>query len=137
MKNMKTVATFNLSHDQTCVCLLNGTHIKSLDLITGTNTVSVEVNNLQENNNLRYYFLNNNDTVELNNFSIDGLDFRMTTQALYTHHFTQAVQIDQDGSKHIDTTYKGHTLNNSGYFKIIFDLPIENWFFKTWGINNE
>ena len=134
---MKTVATFNLSHDQTCVCLLNGTHLKSLNLVTGTNTVSVEVNNLQEKNNLRYYFLNNNDTVELNNFSIDGLDFGMTTQALYTHHFTQAVQIDQDGSKHIDTTYKGHTLNNLGYFKIIFDLPIENWFFKTWGINNE
>ena len=137
MKTMKTVATFNLSHDQTCVCLLNGTHLKSLNLVTGTNTVSVEVNNLQEKNNLRYYFLNNNDTVELNNFSIDGLDFGMTTQALYTHHFTQAVQIDQDGSKHIDTTYKGHTLNNLGYFKIIFDLPIENWFFKTWGINNE
>ena len=81
---MKTVATFNLSHDQTCVCLLNGTHITSLNLITGTNTVSVEVNNLQENNNLRYYFLNNNDTVELNNFSIDGLDFGMTTQAYLT-----------------------------------------------------
>ena len=134
MKNMKTVATFNLSHDQTCVCLLNGTHLKSLNLVTGTNTVSVEVNNLQENNNLRYYFLNNNDTVELNNFSIDGLDFGISTQALHTHYFTQAVQINQDGSKHMDTTYKGYTLNNTGYFKIIFDLPIENWFFKTWGM---
>jgi hypothetical protein len=134
---MKIVSTFDLTHEQTCVCLLNGTQLKSFDLVRGSNTVSVEVTNLQESNNLRYYFLNNNDIVELNNFSIDGLDFRMSTQALYTHHFTQAVQIDQDGSRHMDTTYNGHTLNNSGYFKIIFDLPIENWFFKTWGMNNE
>jgi len=134
---MKIVSTFDLTYEQTCVCLLNGTHLKSFDLVRGSNTVSVEVTNLQESNNLRYYFLNNNDIVELNNFSIDDLDFRMSTQALYTHHFTQAVQIDQDGSKHMDTTYNGHTLNNSGYFKIIFDLPIENWFFKTWGMNNE
>ena len=32
---MKTVATFNLSHDQTCVCLLNGTHVKSLNFELG------------------------------------------------------------------------------------------------------
>lgn len=131
---MKIVATFNLPHDQTCVCLLNGTPVQSLNLIAGNNTVSVEVNNLQESNNLRYYFLNNNDTIEFNNFSIDRLDFGISAEALHTHYFTQAVQIDQDGSKHMDTTYKGHTLNNTGYFKIIFDLPIENWFFKTWGM---
>jgi len=134
---MKTVATFNLTQDQTCVCLLNGTHIQSSPLKAGTNVVGVDLNNLQEKNNLRYYFLNNTDTVELNNFAIDGLDFGMSTQALYTHHFTQSVQIDQDGARHLDTTYDGHTLNNCGYFKIIFDLPIENWFFRTLGKNND
>ena len=78
------------------------------------------------------HFLNNKGTVTFDNFVVDGLDFKKTTHSLFTHHITSACAIDQDGSASDDSVYPGHVLNGAGYFKLKFDTPIDNWFFKTW-----
>ena len=132
---MKTIAIFDVTNAQTCVCMCNGVKVHEQHFDVGENVVEVNLTNAQSTNNLRYYFLGNTDTVYFNNFEIDGLNFHDATGQLYTYHFTSVIPIDADGSKLEDPEYKGHQLNNSGYYRISFTTPVENWFFKTMSYN--
>jgi len=128
---METIANFNVTNEQTCICICNGVKVHEQHFNVGENIIQVDLPKVQLINNLRYYFLENRDSIYFNNFEIDGLNFHNATDQLYTYHFTSIVPIDADGSKLEDATYKGHQLNNSGYYRISFTTPVENWFFKT------
>ena len=130
--NMKTKVTFTVKEPQVCICVCNGIQIHQNFIDQENTDLEFEINNLQEHNHLRLYFLNNKGTVTFDNFVVDGLDFKKTTHSLFTHHITSACAIDQDGSASDDSVYPGHVLNGAGYFKLKFDTPIDNWFFKTW-----
>ena len=128
-------AEFYANKDQTVCCILNGMVVNSCTVSKGNSVIEFNLVHLQDDNHLRFYFLENTGIVRFVNTSLDELDFYKTYGYYSMHTVSNCHLIDRDGSKKSDTVHTGNELPGPGFFSLDFTQPIENWFFLKWQNN--
>ena len=134
---MRLTLIISSDSSQNCDAIWNGKLISKHTVNVGVNSIDLDFDGVQDTNDLRLYFLENQGKILVEDMIVNGMSFTKSRHALTTYLFCKTFAIGLNGK---DTDYRvdnGHALTDAGYVNLKIDFPFEKWFFKTWQTAHE